>query len=447
MDRIYRLIVFVSVLLIWSDVSADTVQLLDHETSAFQSRLTLIDSAVSSIDVACYSVQDDEYSRRFLERLRTAARRGIRVRVIVDALFNGIPRGMQRHLSQEGIQIREFHQPGCIRRNSFVSRMHDKVLLTDRCSAVLGGRNISEDYFGRTGDKRYIDLDVLVSGSVVGHMATYFDWLWNSCHVRRVSKYSIRPAIVVSDLCGSFLSLCTNPDHFFAGSASKSLDQCALTGDPGCADSGAFDVCETVTVPAECLSFLHADLDAGCHGRAISEQIAGIISCARRRVVIETPYLVLWDRMEHALELVVRRGVHVTILTNSIDSTDNLIVNAELTNQKHRLERLGVDLREYHGQGILHAKTMVVDDTSIIGSFNLNPRSEYYDTETAVVIKNPIVATHLLNSISLRHRQSRPAIPHQTLTDFVVPPEKSAPLKYVSIQILRLVTPLIHRHL
>lgn len=446
MARLGSLIAIILALQAGTELSADTVRLLPDESDAFQCRLDLIDSAVTSIDVAYYSIDDDEYSCRFLERLRSAARRGVRVRLIVDGLFNGIPRGLQRHLSHEGIQVREYHQYWHTRPDSICYRMHDKLLLVDGSSVILGGRNISDDYFGDSGRKHYIDMDVLVTGTAVCHAACYYDALWASKHVRSVGRYNFGPAMIASDPAGTIQSFATNPAHLFSDSGAKSLNRC----DPTCG-CGEVPRCvhqyETVEVSSESLCFLHAGRVMPCREGEISEYIARAISSARFRVIIETPYFVLWDRIERALEAARGRGVRVVILTNSIDSTDNLIVNAELTNQKHRLDKLGIELFEYHGRGILHAKTMIVDDSAMVGSFNLNPRSEYYDSETAIMIRDPVVAEQVLDSVERRHRLSISAVPHDSLKDFLIPPERAAPQKYVSIQLLRWITPWIRKQL
>ena len=93
---------------------------------------------------------------------------------------------------------------------------------------------------------------------------------------------------------------------------------------------------------------------------------------------IESPYLVPSKAFLKGLEDLLRRGVDVRILTNSLNSTDNLLAQAGYVGKKEKLVRMGVDVWEFRGPESMHAKSAVIDDTTaIVGTFNLDPRSEY----------------------------------------------------------------------
>ena len=422
------------------------MQLLDDENAAFQARVDLITGAQCSIDVSCFSVNNDDVSCAILSHLRAAARRGVRVRLVVDACFNAIPRGMQRHLTAVGVEIREYHRPRLLKSESVLCRLHDKIIVVDGQSVILGGRNISNAYFGDAGNRNYIDRDVVVTGHVGQHVDAYFHSLWNCRHVTPARVRNPLPALVPGKPWSTVCDVLTNLDHYRSASAEQSLDHCLQDHDP-CCTRPARCRWQPLAVESGTIAFLHSRRPGDRHCCDVNDEIARLISEARCRVVIESPYFVLWDRMERVLKHVRERGVPVCILTNSIDTTDNLIVNAELTNQKHRLNRMGIRLFEYHGPGILHAKSMVIDDTAIIGSYNLNPRSDFYDTETVVTIHDRAAAEQLLESIgthlSLSHRAER----HRGIADHFFPPERAAPLKYATVQVMRLVSPFIRRHL
>ena len=429
-----------------SRVQAESVQLIDDDVAALQARMDLIASAQSSVDAAYYSVGNDPASHAVLLQLRAAARRGVRVRLVVDAYFNAIPRGMQRHLANEGVEIREYHQPQLLNSDSLLCRLHDKIMVVDSEMLILGGRNVSGAYFGHCGAKNYIDRDVIVAGRVAEVVSGYFHCLWNCRHVKPAHVHIPFPAVTLGDPWPSVRDICTNPDHILSASAARTLDQSNFRIPFGCTQPARAEW-PALEVSSQMLCFLHSGRPKNQRQLEISDQIARLITGAQHRVIIETPYFVLWDRMERVLNDVRKRGIPVCILTNSIDSTDNLIVNAELTNQKLRLHQMGVELFEYHGPGILHAKSMIIDDAAVIGSYNLNPRSDYYDTETALVIHSANLAEQLRQSIALHLMQSRPAASHRTIFNHIFPPERAAPNKYLTIQLLRLVTPFIRRHL
>ncbi|MFC7608338.1 phospholipase D-like domain-containing protein [Teichococcus aestuarii] len=102
------------------------------------------------------------------------------------------------------------------------------------------------------------------------------------------------------------------------------------------------------------------------------------------------------------LEDLVRRGVRVTVITNSLAATDVVAVHAGYARYRPRLVELGIDLYELkrsgaHGSGVfgsrgasLHTKALMVDrDLVFVGSFNLDPRSANLNTEMGAVARHP----------------------------------------------------------
>ena len=125
-----------------------------------------------------------------------------------------------------------------------------------------------------------------------------------------------------------------------------------------------------------------------------------MIDGARESVLIESPYLVPSRAFQATLERALARGVHFRILTNSLATTDNLWPQAGYVGHRKGLVRAGVELWEYTGPECLHAKTAVIDgDRVVVGSYNLDPRSERLNTELAVVVENEAVAAALRQTL------------------------------------------------
>ena len=172
-------------------------RLLPSGESAFAARLALAGLAGHSIDAQYYHLHDDGAGHALLRALRDAARRGVRVRLLVDDLYSAPIADLLRALAAEPqAQVRVFN-PLPVRSGSPLARMalswpeferinhrmHNKLLVVDGAVAIFGGRNIGDAYFMRDGEANFVDLDVLATGAVVPELAAAFDLYWNSDRV------------------------------------------------------------------------------------------------------------------------------------------------------------------------------------------------------------------------------------------------------------------------
>ena len=138
------------------------------------------------------------------------------------------------------------------------------------------------------------------------------------------------------------------------------------------------------------------------------DAIRAAVEAARREVLLISPYFVPGRRASKSLTTLVRRGVRVSILTNSLAATDVLAVHGGYARHRRRLLRAGIELRELKrggqegksllgsGGASLHTKAFVVDGEVIfVGSFNLDPRSAYLNTEMGTFACHPVLADRL----------------------------------------------------
>ena len=176
------------------DAQQSGFRLLPMPAYSMHARLELARRAQRSIDIQYYLVQNDETGRYLLRTLRDAAERGVRVRVLIDdlytagadtllaslaahpnvevRLFNPFPAGRDRLLTRLGASLLDIDR---IHR-----RMHNKLFVADNAMAVVGGRNIANEYFMRNAGSNFIDIDTLVTGAVVPRLSSLFDMYWNS---------------------------------------------------------------------------------------------------------------------------------------------------------------------------------------------------------------------------------------------------------------------------
>ena len=381
---------------------ADRFRLLDDPDEAAQVRVEMIREAKASIDAMYFIVGDDSVSLAVLTLLRDAARRGVEVRLVVDGHFNRIPRAVQAVLVRDGVRIREYHPFRLHKPRWWSRRLHDKMLVADGASLVTGGRNIESPYYGRgeeVGRRDYLDRDAWVEGRAAADARAYFDALWDGLKVAKtnLSQYKrsrlarrceLLPAPEDRLRCERLREEAFDE----IDDARRLLDEHRdrLERDPLFRPRGPVDAGAREVGPVR---FVHDPAAGKRPGDGIGVALLGLLDGARRTVVIESPYLVPSEALEAGLKRAAARGVEVRILTNSLGVTDNLLAQAGYVGDKDDVVRWGVELWEYAGPECLHSKSAVFDDRAlVVGSFNLDPRSEFLNTEVAVVIDDPEAA-------------------------------------------------------
>lgn len=395
MRSVFSASVLVALLVVASG-RADTIRLLDDNRDAWSARLDLIGGATKSLDAAYFIAADDQVSHAMLAHFRDAARRGVKVRLLIDSFRNHIPRTVQVHLMLEGVEIRVFN-PLCVKNMLCLShRMHDKLLIQDEKAFITGGRNIEATYFGLGEDKNYRDRDAMVIGSSTTAARRYFDMIWASKHVAKVTPpWPWEKGSLGAD---------------FLAKADRRLNRAAATiaKDTRLLPDGKSPPPAEFVVAEGAITFLHAERLTLTAKSGITQEVLRLLGSAEREIVIETPYLQLSRRFLKAIGEAVERGVKVRIVTNSLASIDTVIAYAGYANQKRTLGKIGVELWEYGGPECLHAKTMLIDDRVIVGSYNLNARSEWLDTEVAIQTEDKRLAARLRESVETHIAASTP---------------------------------------
>jgi putative cardiolipin synthase len=194
--------------------------------------------------------------------------------------------------------------------------------------------------------------------------------------------------------------------------------------------------------------FLHDPVGRKGRSRGVGHELLARMDAARESVIVESPYLVPSRAFRRGLRRTIGRGVRVRILTNSLATTDNILPQAGYANHKKWLVRTGVELWEYRGPESLHTKAAVIDgERVIVGSFNLDPRSEKLNTELALVLESPQAAEvlrrwmdgHLERAVRIDARgmpvgasERYPGVPRS---------------KVFKLYLLRLLAPFIHKQL
>jgi cardiolipin synthase C len=395
---------------------------------AFAARLRLADAAERSIDLQTYIFHGDATGTLMIDRLRRAADRGVRVRLLLDdnntAGLDPILAMLDAH---PNVEVRLFN-PFANRRSRLAGyatdfsrlnrRMHNKSFTVDNQATVVGGRNIGDEYFLAGQGTTFADLDVLAVGGVVGEVSSLFDRYWNSepaypaasilgdtapveatdfnAQVQRV-----RESAEAADYVRA-LFVAPQVQDLIAGRAQPEWSRAKLV----------FDDPEKVLHPPE-----RRDLQLG-------PRLEATLGKAATSLDLVSPYFVPGADGALALQTTAQRGVRVRILTNSLAATDVSAVHAGYAKWRKDLLRAGVQLLELKPSAMapsagsaeaakarggpgggstggsskasLHAKTFGVDGQRIfVGSFNLDQRSARLNTEMGVVIDSPRFAADL----------------------------------------------------
>jgi len=380
---------------------ADVLRILQDDQEALQARVDLIQQARCEIDAAYFSVEDDHLALALLALLRDASRRGVRVRLLVDGMYNDVPNSVQIHLLHEGVEVREYHPIECQRPFWINRRMHDKALIVDGCHMIVGSRNLDYRNFGLA-ERNYVDRDAYLRGNIAAEVRRYFQCLWSSDEVRPTNtRKRDRPQ---KNDCHPMRRL-SRQLHAGAIHPEVALDQalCDVVA-RGClqTNSGPLKADWAAGWPElDRVCFLSDHCGEKRQPCAISDEILELVANARHSIILESPYLFVSRDLDDALAQAQCRGVHVVILTNSLATTDQMMVYAGYSNQKKKLLARGIELWEFAGPDHFHAKAALIDGCiSVIGSYNFDPRSEHLNTETAVVTCHPSVAADLSASMA-----------------------------------------------
>ena len=368
-------VLFVSV------ADAEEVRILDTHADAAQARVDLVLAAGDSIDAAYFIYQDDYSGLAGLYLLREASRRGVQVRLLVDSQWNKVSGAIISHLADEGVEVRLYHRFSLCRPFWWTRRMHDKLVVVDREHLIAGGRNIEDPYFGLHLDRNYVDRDIYVRGSVVREASDYFGSLWNSSHVKEP------PSMVFTSEQLEMAVLSVNKGSgYLERSPIVTMEQNGVL------------LSSTTQVPTA--RFLRDEVAPVRKRPGIRKDLVELLASAEDSVFIETPYLVVTRGMRRQFRALLDRGVRVRLLTNSLLTTDNVWPQAGYAGKKKKLVRMGIELWEYTGPESMHAKSAIIDgETIIIGSYNLDPRSERLNTEIAVVVEDSRLAADLAASM------------------------------------------------
>jgi putative cardiolipin synthase len=388
--------------------------LMRYGHPAYTARIALADLAQKSIDVQYYIWEADATGRILAERLARAAERGVRVRVLIDdANLQDRDAAVASFDAHPNIEVRLFN-PFAQRKGKtldFITdfervnhRMHNKLMVVDNAVAIVGGRNMSDPYFGVNPTQNFRDLDVAAVGPVVRELSKVYDRFWNGDWAVPVAALVDRPR-TTDDYQAAIKAIrewvATSPYPWplerDVAEHQKELESLyrAFVWAPG---RVLWDDPASINDP-----------DLRTMGKALRHRLGEL----QKEVLIESAYFVPREGGAAFAEHLRSKGVRMRVLTNSLASNDVLAAFAGYSKYRAALVAAGVELYELRpdagpirqrmffgvkggSRAGLHAKAMVFDRKDVfIGSFNMDPRSSSINTEAGLYIESPELAAQL----------------------------------------------------
>ncbi|MCL4500242.1 MAG: phospholipase D family protein [Deltaproteobacteria bacterium] len=403
--------------------------LLPSGDDAFLARVLAIESAERTLDLQYYIFEDDLTGKFMMDRLVAAAERGVRVRLLLDDWKQAGKSewGLAMVRAYPNIEVRVFNPFGGLRsffpsrvfQAVFVAkrlraRMHNKLFIVDNSLAIVGGRNIADEYFGGHSEILFGDLDIMAIGPITRELSTTFDHYWNSVLSIPINALlKKQPTAAEMERYRQFLA--ENRRFLQNSQYAEDLKDAKLRKR---VEAGRLSYvwAEGEVLYDDPLKVIHQDdtIRISLMGR----QLRAMVDAAQSEVLIISAYFIPGKRGMQWFKKLRDRGVTIKVLTNSLASTDVPIAQGGYEHYRKELLRMGVELYELKpdpdryrfwnrtslgssSRGSLHAKAIIVDRKVVfVGSFNLDPRSATLNTENGIVVRSVELgtqATHLFD--------------------------------------------------
>lgn len=400
------------------------VYVLEQGTEAMLSRAWLSEHAQETIDVQYFIFSADNVGLIATDYLVKAAERGVKVRVLVDDIMvDASGNELLKLAAHKNFSIKIYNPKANVGKNiaeklfnlttdfhGLNQRMHNKTFTVDGKVSITGGRNVADEYFGYDHEFNFRDRDVLLVGGITHEIERSFNQFWHSD--LSISVEQLLPSKHQNDTNYDALhQYACNPINF----APQVREQ--INDIPKAfleiKETGLFHWLGGV----EYISDLPGKNDQNkfLGGGGISTaRLVSLVTNAKKSVIIQTPYLVTTFLSRNLFKTLVSQGVEVKILTNSLASNDNLEAFSGYQRDRKALLETGVLIYEFKPDAKirkkimsdvmhkqlkdvpifgLHAKSMVIDDEiTVIGTFNVDPRSANLNTESITIIPSKKIA-------------------------------------------------------
>lgn len=383
---------------------------LAHYYDAFIARMELIKAAKKTIDMQYFIFSNDEVSVALMEEVLKAADRGVKVRILVDdLLFKYRDKEVASIASHPNIDIKLFNPTSYrgtlgwimmgLKLEKYGRRMHNKMLIVDNSALIIGGRNIENIYFGVNQNDVFLDNDILAIGPLAAEASNKFETYWNfqksvDIHDMYKGELITKEEFEKIDFIPYYEFL---KSTYFQDIRERKLYKYFQEDNIPLIYGRAklfYDLPEKILTPED-------EEDTHLSKRA------GGLHPVEKSIIIINPYFIPNRLAMQKIKEMREHGVEIYVLTNSLATNDAVAVYSEYSKYQKELLKLGVHLYEINPHSVeyifkshrytklkfprtrLHAKNMIIDGKYfVIGSFNLDPRSDKVNTEVIALIES-----------------------------------------------------------
>lgn len=404
-----------------------SMYLITEGTDAFLTRMALLSKAERSVDVQYFIWKADIIGKLLMHRMLEVADKGVRVRILLDDLSlnsetKAILFAMDHHSNIEVRIYNPFSASGYKARAALTDtarinrRMHNKSFTVDSQYTVVGGRNIEENYFSANVRSNYADLDIVAVGPVVAGVNKQFDIYFNSPLAipgyvfDDHKRHKDRLAEVKKELDDYVISV--QDSNYAQDIKNSAMYQNIVNGLANKKENFFYQGKAHVIYDSPDKTLGKSALETTYMLAMLQPHLNKI----NNTLELISPYFVPGDEgTEHLLELV-KKGIKVRVITNSLASTDGIMAQSGYARQRYNLLKGGIELyelkpkakskasrslsRSAKAKSALHAKTYIFDRQEVyIGSFNFDPRSAKINTELGVVCEIPEMAQFIATEL------------------------------------------------
>ncbi len=388
---------------IWKERSGvERARIIEDNDEALKERIRMISNAKSEIILSTFDFRSDDSGKLMLGALIDAADRGVSVNVIVDGVsgftkMKGNP-DFKALASSDNVNVKIYNKVNPFKPWQSMGRLHDKYVIVDRINYILGGRNTFNYFLGAYPGHKNYDRDVLVccespdETSSVNDVLAYYESVWN---------YKESKAFLKNNKCAGNKKVKTARKELIDNYNIYYADNKDYLTDTDYTDE---------TVEVNNIALLSNPIECGAKKPVVWYQLTKLMEQADSQVKIHTPYIICNEYMYDGLKKVCDSVENVSLMTNSVGNNGNPFGSADYYAHKDKVLGTGLEVWEYEGGYSYHGKSVLIDDDiSVVGSFNIDMRSVYLDTELMLVIDSKEINEQLGGAMQTYEHSARKA--------------------------------------